>query len=119
MLIGCCLTAESEASEKAKKKAPEKDGEQEETGPPSRQFTCVCWELNPLLNLLSSVSGEFNPHVSWLLERLGFKHARTTIPKWVQRGAMDPLDKAVAVAVELLVQFSAKKKLQPSAPSPN
>ena len=115
MLIGC-LTAESEASEKAKEKAP---GEQEETGPPSRQFTCVCWELNPLLNLLSSVSGEFNPHVSWLLERLGFKHARTTIPKWVQRGAMDPLDKAVAVAVELLVQFSAKKKLQPSAPSPN
>lgn len=72
-----------------------------------------------MLNLLSSVSGEFNPHINWLLERLGFKDARTTIPKWVQRGAMDPLDKAVAVVVELLVQFSAKKKLQLHASSPH
>ena len=76
-----------------------------------RQFHCVSWQLEPRLTLLSSVRGEFNPHISWLLETLGFKHARTTIPKWVQRGAMDPLDKAVAVVVQLLIQFSAKKKL--------
>lgn len=81
------------------------------SGLPLRQFVCVCWKLDPRLTLLSSVSGEFNPHINWLLETLGFKHARTTIPKWIQRGAMDPLDKAVAIAVEVLIQFSAKNKL--------
>ena len=77
-----------------------------------RQFQCVHWQLEPRLTLLSSVSGEFNPHISWLLERLGFKHAQTTIPKWVQRGAMDPLDKVLALAVEILVQFSARKTIK-------
>lgn len=68
------------------------------------------WELNPHLRLMSTVSGQFNPHISWLLERLGFSDARTTIPKWIQRGAMDPLDKVIAMAVELLVKITASKK---------
>lgn len=76
-----------------------------------REFECVSWKLEPRLTLLSSVSGEFNPHINWLLQKLGFKHAQTTIPKWVQRGAMDPLDKGVAFTVEQLIHFSAKKKL--------
>lgn len=78
--------------------------------PQKRQFECVHWELNPDLRLLSTVSGQFNPRISWLLERLGFSDARTTIPKWIQRGAMDPLDKVVAIAVELLVKLTASKK---------
>ncbi len=61
-------------------------------------FECVCWELDP--------------HISWLLERLGFKHAQTTIPKWIQRVAMDPLDMVVANAMELLIKITATKKLQ-------
>lgn len=77
---------------------------------PGRLFECVCWELDPHLCLLTTVSGQFNPHVSWLLERLGFKHAQTTIPKWIQRGAMDPLDKTISTAVELLVKLTASKK---------
>ena len=77
-----------------------------------RQFECVCWELDPHLLLLSTVSGQFNPHISWVLERLGFKHARTTIPKWIQRGAMDPLDFVVASILELLVKLTASKKLR-------
>ena len=72
----------------------------------------MCWELDPHLLLLSTVSGQFNPHISWVLERLGFKHARTTIPKWVQRGAMDPLDFVVASVLELLVKLTASKKLR-------
>lgn len=75
-----------------------------------RVFECVCWELDPHLYLMTTVSGQFNPHISWLLEKLGFKDARTTIPKWVQRGAMDPLDKGVATAVEFLVKLTANKK---------
>ena len=78
----------------------------------ARQFSCVHWELNPQLKLLSNVaSGNFNPHINWLLERLGFKNARTTIPKWVQRGAMDLGDEALSFVVELLVKISATKKL--------
>ncbi len=77
---------------------------------PSRQYECVCWELNPHLCLLTAVSGQFNPHISWLLEKLGFKEARTTIPKGLQRGAMDPLDKVISMAVELLVKLTASKK---------
>ncbi|CAI8050188.1 Transmembrane protein KIAA1109 [Geodia barretti] len=87
-------------------------------GESKRQFQCVCWKLEPRLTLLSSVSGEFNPHINWLLQKLGFKHAQTTIPKWVQRGVMDPLDKTVALAVEQLMQFSGKKKLKFLANSP-
>ena len=59
---------------------------------------------------MTAVSGQFNPHISWLLERLGFSDAQTTIPKWIQRGAMDPLDKVVATVVELLVKLTASKK---------
>ena len=43
--------------------------------------------------------GHVNPHVNWLLEMLGFKQARTTVPKWIQRGLMDPLDMIVANAL--------------------
>ena len=88
------------------------------TSPPKstpvlRNFECVCWELDPHLCLLSSAgTGQFNPHISWLLERLGFKHAQTTIPKWIQRVAMDPLDMVVANAMELLIKITATKKLQ-------
>lgn len=83
-----------------------------DSGHQGRQFECVCWELDPHLLLLSTVSGQFNPHISWVLEKLGFKHARTTIPKWIQRGAMDPLDLVVASVLELLVKVTASKKLR-------
>lgn len=75
-----------------------------------RQFECIHWELDPHLRLMGAVSGQFNPHISWLLEKLGFSDAQTTIPKWIQRGAMDPLDNVVAFAVELLVKLTANKK---------
>lgn len=85
-----------------------------------RRFECVHWELNPHLRLMGAVSGQFNPHISWLLEKLGFSDAQTTIPKWIQRGAMDPLDKVVATVVELLVKLTAskKEKLIRSPPTP-
>ena len=67
---------------------------------------------------LTKVSGQVNPHVNWLLEKLGFKHARTTLPKSIQRGAMDPLDMVVASVLELLVKLTATKKLQMSTTSP-
>ena len=41
--------------------------------------------------------------VDYILQKLGFQHARLTIPKWMQRGAMDPLDKILSVLVHRLI----------------
>ena len=79
------------------------------------------WELDPHLVLISKApwaSGQFNPHISWLLEMLGFREARTTIPKWIQRGLMDPLDLGISSIVELLVQAAATKKTRLKDSSP-
>ena len=36
-------------------------------------------------------------NIDWVLEKLGFAHAALTIPKWVQRGVMDPMDMVLAL----------------------
>ena len=41
--------------------------------------------------------------VDFILQKLGFQHARLTIPKWMQRGCMDPLDKILSLLVDKLV----------------
>ena len=41
--------------------------------------------------------------VDYILQKLGFQHARLTIPKWMQRGAMDPLDKVLSLLVYRLI----------------
>ena len=64
------------------------------------------------------VSGQFNPHISWLLEILGFKHACTTIPKSIQRGLMDPLGLGIASLVELLIKVSGTKKIRIKGDTP-
>lgn len=48
---------------------------------------------------LMSVAGKYiEPYgVDYILQKLGFSHARVTIPKWLQRGFMDPLDAILAV----------------------
>ena len=41
--------------------------------------------------------------IDWVLEKLGFMHAKRTIPKWVQRGAMDPMDLTLALLMGQLL----------------
>ena len=41
--------------------------------------------------------------VDFILQKLGFQHARLTIPKWMQRGCMDPLDKMLSLLVSKLI----------------
>lgn len=56
--------------------------------------------------LLSWGGKSIEPYgVDYILQKLGFAHARTTIPKWLQRGFMDPLDKVLAVLVLRMVQI--------------
>lgn len=53
--------------------------------------------------------------VDYILQKLGFHHARTTIPKWLQRGVMDPLDKVLSVLIKKLgmaLQDEKEKKGQ-------
>jgi len=65
-----------------------------------RFFECKTWHLEPTVRLQSWAGRKIEPYgVDYILQRLGFSHAKTTIPKWMQRGFMDPLDKILSVIV--------------------
>ncbi|XP_046668210.1 transmembrane protein KIAA1109 homolog isoform X3 [Homalodisca vitripennis] len=71
-----------------------------------RNYHCKTWHLEPTVRLLSWGGKSIEPYgVDYILQKLGFSHARTTIPKWMQRGFMDPLDKVLAVLVLRMVQI--------------
>lgn len=56
--------------------------------------------------LLSWAGKSIEPYgVDYILQKLGFSHARTTIPKWMQRGFMDPLDKLLSVLMAQLIKI--------------
>nr|XP_061781040.1 bridge-like lipid transfer protein family member 1 isoform X3 [Nerophis lumbriciformis] len=68
-----------------------------------REFMCKTWHLEPTLRLISWTGRKIDPvGVDYILQKLGFHHARTTIPKWLQRGVMDPLDKVLSVLIKKL-----------------
>ena len=65
-----------------------------------RMFQCKTWHLEPTVRLLSAWGKRIEPYgVEYILSKLGFAEARTTIPKWVQRGAMDPIDKILSLVL--------------------
>ncbi|XP_012270662.1 uncharacterized protein KIAA1109 isoform X2 [Orussus abietinus] len=69
-----------------------------------RSYRCKTWHLEPTVRLLSWAGKSIEPYgIDYILQKLGFSHARTTIPKWVQRGFMDPLDKLLAVLMLRMV----------------
>lgn len=69
-----------------------------------REFVCKNWQLEPTVSLISWAGRRIEPvGVDYILQKLGFEHARTTIPKWLQRGVLDVLDKGLAVSVEKLI----------------
>ena len=50
--------------------------------------------------------------VDFILQKLGFQHARLTIPKWIQRGFMDPLDGILSVLVKQLIKSLKEEQNQ-------
>ncbi|RVE46725.1 hypothetical protein evm_008645 [Chilo suppressalis] len=75
-----------------------------------RDYNCVTWHLEPTVRLLSWAGKSIEPYgVDYILQKLGFRHARTTIPKWLQRGALDPLDTLLALAHARLVALVPRK----------
>ena len=76
-----------------------------------RLFECHQWHLEPTVRLISWAGSEIVPYgVDYILQRLGFSHARTTIPKWMQRGCMDPLDKVLSIIVMKSIQLVQEDK---------
>ena len=79
-----------------------------------------CWDtvlliiVYPYFRLISWTGRKIDPvGVDYILQKLGFHHARTTIPKWLQRGVMDPLDKVLSVLIKKLgtaLQHEKEKK---------
>ncbi|XP_075992779.1 transmembrane protein KIAA1109 homolog tweek [Anticarsia gemmatalis] len=81
-------------------------------GPPQdyRDYRCVTWHLEPTVRLLSWAGKSIEPYgVDYILQKLGFSHARTTIPKWLQRGTLDPLDKLLSLVLLRLVAIVPHK----------
>ncbi|KAF5303327.1 hypothetical protein FQA39_LY10066 [Lamprigera yunnana] len=70
-----------------------------------RNYNCKTWHLEPTVRLLSVAGKYIEPYgIDYILQKLGFSHARTTIPKWMQRGFMDPFDAILAVITLQVVQ---------------
>lgn len=71
-----------------------------------------------LIRLLSWAGKGIEPYgVDYILQKLGFAHARVTIPKWMQRGCMDPLDKILAVVMEKMIAAVKNDREEPGATS--
>ncbi|KAJ2953967.1 hypothetical protein O0L34_g1610 [Tuta absoluta] len=84
-------------------------------GPPQdyRDYNCITWHLEPTVRLLSWAGKSIEPYgVDYILQKLGFRHARTTIPKWLQRGALDPLDRSLAALLARLAAIVPRRQLQ-------
>jgi hypothetical protein len=72
-----------------------------------RRFHCpdAKWKLQPTIKLLTAYGNEVEPFgADYILQKLGFRHARLTIPKWLQRGIMDPCEQSMTV-VQLFLIF--------------
>lgn len=66
--------------------------------------------VRPYNRLLSWAGKSIEPYgVDYILQKLGFSHARTTIPKWLQRGTLDPVDRLLALVLLRLVTLVPHK----------
>lgn len=71
-----------------------------------RDYECVRWELEPTLRLISKFGSSVEPlGVDALLKSLGFHHARSTIPKWLQRGLLDNLNEIMHVLIKVYIKI--------------
>ena len=74
--------------------------------PDERTYDCIKWDLNPTLRLIPKFGSSVEPPgVDALLRSLGFHHALTTIPKWLQRGLMDNLNDLIYKLVKSYVKI--------------
>lgn len=82
-----------------------------------RAYTCRTWKLDPLTRFMYNNTVLECPGVDTIIQQLGFKHAKLTIPKWFQRGLLDKLDSTHAVLTARLLDVYKKIKPLPTAQS--
>lgn len=71
-----------------------------------REYECVKFDLEPTLRLISKFGSSVEPMgVDALLKSLGFHHARSTIPKWFQRGLLDNLDELMQQIIKVYLKL--------------
>jgi hypothetical protein len=71
-----------------------------------RIYECTRWDLEPTLRLISKFGSSVEPSgVDGLLKSLGFHHARTTIPKWFQRGLLDNLHEVLHNLIKIYAKM--------------
>ena len=79
-------------------------GENQKKKEKYRQFRSKMWKLEPKIRLLGWVGTKVDTvNIDWVLDKLGFVHAALTIPKWIQRGAMDPMDIVLSILLRKLL----------------
>ena len=84
-----------------------------ETKIDNRDYDCIKWELNPTLRLMSKFGGSVDPpRVDSLLKSLGFNYARTTIPKWFQRGLLDSLNDLMFQLIKIYLKILSDQDLK-------
>lgn len=77
----------------------------------ARVYDIIHWSLSPECRwLLATNIGV--PAFDRLLESIGFRKARITIPKWLQRGVMDHLDKIASILLRGSLELSMDKDNQ-------
>ena len=75
-----------------------------------RRFTSRHWYLDPKIQFLSWAGERTDPvGIDWVLNKLGFENARSTIPKYLQRGLLDPMDVFVAIIIFEIMKDNNKK----------
>ncbi|EDV19837.1 uncharacterized protein TRIADDRAFT_61706 [Trichoplax adhaerens] len=78
-----------------------------------RRFTCSHWYLDPKIQFLSWAGERTDPvGIDWVLNKLGFENAHSTIPKYLQRGLLDPMDVFVALVLYEIIKDNNKKNSQ-------
>jgi hypothetical protein len=79
-----------------------------------REFRTLEWKLEPTLSMYTWGSRTDPINIKSVLQNLGFMHAALTIPKWMQRGALDPMDvvlaKLVGQVLARMVEGDEEKK---------
>ncbi|KAG1701702.1 hypothetical protein GQR58_004725 [Nymphon striatum] len=69
-----------------------------------REYKCNTWHLEPTVQRIDPYG------IDYILQKLGFAQARVTIPKWMQRGFMDPMDKILSVLMLKMIHTMKEEK---------
>lgn len=79
----------------------------------NREYDCIRWDLNPQLRLMPKFGSSVDPpRVDMLLKTLGFNYARSTIPKWFQRGLLDSLNDVLFQLIKIYLKILSDQDLK-------